>query len=127
MSELWLLIELVAIGFVLGVLCVLAWLADHIDKDPHYHHVRKGKASFYVGSGMVAASRFYAKGQWVKVRYGNREIKVQITSAGPAWRFVRIPQWWNRRIIDLSRYAFMWLEEPRIGVIPVTVETCEPP
>lgn len=117
-----LILELMAVGFALGILCILAWLADGVEKDPHYRHVRSGKASWYTGSGMVAASRLYPIDSWVEVTYHKVKIKVQITSRGPAWRyFVR------GRIIDLARGAFCWLENPRFGVIPVTVEPCDPP
>ena len=114
--------EVCFIGFLLG--CVLAayfvffkWLPE-----PNYRHVRTGKASWYAGSGLVAACRYYKPGTWVLVKYGNARVTVKITSAGPAWRFFR-----RRRIIDLSRSAFNYLEKPNKGLIPVTIEPVAAP
>jgi rare lipoprotein A (peptidoglycan hydrolase) len=115
-----------AVGLFFGLAVLFIWLADQIRPDPAYRHVRTGRASWYAGSGMVAASRFYRPGTWVRVTYRKASIVVQITSAGPAWRFVRLP-WPRRRIVDLARTAFIWLENPRIGLIDVTVEPCDPP
>lgn len=124
--ELGLFLGCCVVGFVVGSAILIVWAADQVRPDPNYRHVRRGKASWYAASGMVCASRFYTTGTWLKVTYRKASIVVQVTSAGPAWRFVRRP-WWKRRVVDLSRSAFLWLEKAEIGMIDVEVEPCAPP
>jgi rare lipoprotein A (peptidoglycan hydrolase) len=127
LKEIGLALAMAGVAVMIAVVVVLCLTLDLFAPPPDYRHPRHGVASWYTGSGMVAASRFYRPGTWVKVTYGRASIVVQITSAGPAWRFVRHLPPWRCRIIDLSRTAFGWLENPRFGLINVTVEACPPP
>lgn len=117
----FLLVVLFAIVACFAVVCVK--VLDMVPvTNSDYIQVRRGKASWYAGGGMVCASRLYPVGSWVKVTYGRAKIVVQVTSRGPAWRFFR-----KGRIVDLSRTSFGWLANSRIGLIDVTVEQCDPP
>lgn len=124
--ELGLFLGCCLMGCIIGMAILIVWSADQVRPDPNYRHVRRGVASWYVSSGMVCASRLYPVGSWIRVTYGKASIVVQVTSRGPAWRFFRLP-WWKRRIVDLSRTAFLWLEKAEVGLIDVTTEPCEAP
>jgi rare lipoprotein A (peptidoglycan hydrolase) len=115
-KDLLILVLGISFGIVAGVYGSFHYMVNHLT-EADYRHVHHGKASWYAASGMFCASRQFRVGSWVKVTYRNTFIIVQVTSRGPAWRyFVR------GRIIDLTRSAFLRLENTRIGLIPVTVE-----
>lgn len=110
------LMILVVFGIIVGVIAILLlrktklWPAD-------FHQTRHGIASWYSGNGMVAASRQYPIGSYVRVSSGCMKITVQVTSRGPAWRYFQ-----KGRIIDLSREAFSYLAPLHQGLVVVDVE-----
>lgn len=66
---------------------------------------------------LTAASWFYPLGTKVIVRHKKREVVVSISDRGPSKDLVA-----RGRIIDLSLAAFKQLDNPKLGLIAVTVE-----
>lgn len=65
---------------------------------------------------LTCASWDYPLGTKLRVTHGWRGVTVTVTDRGPAKRLL------GSRQLDLSRYAFSALADPKAGVITVTIE-----
>jgi len=116
---------MIALVFALIVGVVFAYLMRVTPlREKDYIQVRQGKATWYTAAGMECACRYYPIGSYVLVRRGSIELRLKVTSRGPAWWVMRD----RKVIIDLTRTAFLWFE-PKLatGHIDVTVQACPAP
>ena len=71
----------------------------------------------------TAASWFYPLGTKVRVSLASasekpRSVVVTVTDRGPSWELVR-----DGRTIDLSHASFRMLAHPKVGLLPVALQT----
>jgi rare lipoprotein A len=107
-----------------AILLVCGWHACFYDRATWYGDSERGKLMAngrpFNPDALTAASWNYPLGTKLKVDYGNKSVRVEVTDRGGVRAFMQFG-----KVLDLSHAAFARLEKPAAGSIRVTIRRVE--
>ena len=102
------------------ILLGCGWHACFYDRATWYGDSERGKRMAnghpFNPDALTAASWNYPLGSKLKVVYGNKSVRVEVTDKGGARAFLQFG-----KVVDLSHAAFARLEKPAVGTIRVRI------
>ncbi|MGD1083527.1 MAG: septal ring lytic transglycosylase RlpA family protein [Verrucomicrobiota bacterium] len=102
------------------ILMVCAWHACCYDRATWYGGSDRGKLMAdgrpFNPDALTAASWDYPLGSKLKIVYGNKSVRVEVTDKGGKRAFLQFG-----KVVDLSHAAFARLAKPEVGSIRVTI------
>jgi len=103
-----------------AILLVCGWHACCYDRATWYGDSERGKLMAngrpFNPDALTAASWNYPLGAKLKVAYGNKSVRVEVTDKGGVRAFMQFG-----KVVDLSHAAFARLEKPAAGSIRVKI------
>jgi len=101
-------------------LMVCAWHACCYDRATWYGGADRGKLMAdghpFNPDALTAASWDYPLGSSLRIVYGKKSVRVEVTDRGGKRAFLQFG-----KVVDLSHAAFARLEKPEVGSIRVTI------